>query len=677
MDRIYFRPVQIYASLEEEVLENDESKEVLESGEAKEVLESGEAKEVLESKGEESNVPPKKVKRNLVSDEELLNCLKREHEGYMLLDDLSRPLRLEVFDRFPEFLEYYRELSLVHKSSLLQSAIGLRLPQTALFLIRKGADLGIRDRLDRTALHYAVRYLYVNDESLEVVRQLIDEGCDLEVKDLYEDYTALGFALKRCLLKGCDTKLAKLLIEKGAKVPDEVEGLPVLHVLARFNDAEIFKLAVEKKRDAFSKKHRVLGSVLHHAVYSFSYNIIKYLLENHLKEIRENHMDSLIEDWRGRQVPLLQVPFSKEKVYEVEYDELIPLINLLLQYGYGLEDRNQSGQSLLQYVSENMTGRHALCVNDPGSINALLAFLIRKGADVFSRDNDGYTVMRDTYIQERLHRGSDISECVYREILFQNYIIFNHIPNYYVSEEKIKIESLNKIRDLLDEHLWRDIAEEVVSYAYVPSEETKFRSNGEQIDYISAAGIRTPSLWIDGVQRGAEVRELENNEQRLVGLEQIKEGHFEKIKNCRDFHSIRMNYVTVEKGFCLGGSPSTKNLELRGTYLQDGAVTGALPQEIRKMVNLENVVLECLTDEILESLKGCENLKNLGLVGCPISRNQLRDLMEMKLDTLMIAGVDLTEDDYRYIQHNARNNNIRRFIGEILVEDEVQEILYL
>ncbi|MEX2305232.1 MAG: ankyrin repeat domain-containing protein, partial [Waddliaceae bacterium] len=331
MDRIGDRPFQIYDLFEEE-----------------RGLESDEAKEVLESKDEESWVPVKRARFNPVSDEELLNCLKREYQDYKDVNQyLLGTLKLDVFDCFSEFLgHYHKRSSGISKCSLLQAAIACKLPETALFLIRKMADLNYVDGMGWTALHYAVKYLDDHNASLEVIEQLIDEGCDPEVMD-HLNRTALALALK-----DYKTKVVKLLIERGANVPDRIYDQPTLHYVVEFDDIELLKLILEKSRDAFYEIDEILGSVLHSAVYNFSIDIIKYFLEDHLEEIRRTKMDSLVINFRDVNVPLLQYVVSHEECDSYEkYNKTIPIINLLLEYGYGLEDRNELGQSMLQYVA--------------------------------------------------------------------------------------------------------------------------------------------------------------------------------------------------------------------------------------------------------------------------------------------------------------------------------------
>jgi len=76
--------------------------------------------------------------------------------------------------------------------------------------IRKGADINACDEDGRSPLMHAI---LAEDADPEIVRLLIDNGANVNLKDYGQEWTALHFAARDCHIE-----IVKILIDNGAEI---------------------------------------------------------------------------------------------------------------------------------------------------------------------------------------------------------------------------------------------------------------------------------------------------------------------------------------------------------------------------------------------------------------------------------------------------------------------------
>jgi len=108
--------------------------------------------------------------------------------------------------------------------------------ETAIFMIKKGYSINVKDDLGKTSLHYAAEIRFT-----EISRLLIEKGVDVNAKDNAGNTPLHNAATNNCI------EIAKLLIEKGADINavSQSGNSPLNNAIKR-NHTEMIKLLESK-----------------------------------------------------------------------------------------------------------------------------------------------------------------------------------------------------------------------------------------------------------------------------------------------------------------------------------------------------------------------------------------------------------------------------------------------
>ena len=146
--------------------------------------------------------------------------------------------------------------------------------QVVKLLIKKGADVNIKDTDGETPLH-VVAHGNKNDKKpieLEVAKLLIEKGADINAKNEDRDYqTPLCYAASHNRVE-----LAKLLIEKGADVNNDVNAIAYA---ARRNSVEVAELLIKHRADVHAK-NKDGNTPLYTAANNYSVEVAKLLIKH-------------------------------------------------------------------------------------------------------------------------------------------------------------------------------------------------------------------------------------------------------------------------------------------------------------------------------------------------------------------------------------------------------------
>jgi len=278
-------------------------------------------------------------------------------------------------------------------------------------LISKGYDVNAKNKLMRTALHYAsekghtevARLLishgaYVNATNSDArkplhyaamrgdkqtVELLLSKGADINAKDrygstpLFEAMTSTAAGRK---------EVVELLVAKGAKVP-------ALHLAAYMGDIEKLKKCLQDGMDINSQGN-FCCTALHLAANSDKKDIVEFLISKGARvdakdayygvtplyyAVRHNYED--IADLllaKGADVNAKDKDGHFTLLYYAIWDRSKDAIKLLISRGANVNVKDDDGYTPLVY---------AIWENDKDMVE----LLISKGADVNAEDNNGYT----------------------------------------------------------------------------------------------------------------------------------------------------------------------------------------------------------------------------------------------------------------------------------------------
>ncbi|AXK60635.1 ankyrin repeat domain-containing protein [Candidatus Chromulinivorax destructor] len=250
-------------------------------------------------------------------------------------------------------------------------------------LINAGAKVNAQDVNGRTALHYIAFGDTENDaNNLKIARFLIDHGADLSIIDAVqheEDGTIFGglTAADIAAKYNTDLKMKKLLAdalasEKGNDV-DEDSGSFDFNSLA-----DVMKMIAKHKAqgtyDGSTPLHYLAEGDNNDQV---NLKLVKELIQSHPEFINDQNNEN-------RESPL-------HVAVDLEHFELV---ELLINAGAKVNAQDLGGRTPLHYiVFENY---HA---GDANNLK-IAQFLIKHGADVSLKDNDGKNV-RDIAIEQK------------------------------------------------------------------------------------------------------------------------------------------------------------------------------------------------------------------------------------------------------------------------------------
>ena len=133
-------------------------------------------------------------------------------------------------------------------------------------LVEQGADIHVKNKMtDRTVLIYAAE-----SDNLELVKWLVEHGADVKEKIQYGETVLMNAAGNGNL------EMVKWLIEHGANVKekDNVYNMSILHLAAGSGNLELVKWLIEHGAD-INAKGRHSNTVLHLAADSGNLELVK------------------------------------------------------------------------------------------------------------------------------------------------------------------------------------------------------------------------------------------------------------------------------------------------------------------------------------------------------------------------------------------------------------------
>ena len=220
-------------------------------------------------------------------------------------------------------------------------------------LLQSGANVNIKDKDNQTALYIASSYGHIG-----VVGALLEHGADTEIKNKYGESP-----LKAASSKG-HKNIENVLLKHGAM--DDTLSQKLLRVCDHIDkvDLEELQRLLRAGADINIKDIYYDGrTCLMHSVKRKQFEATQMLLENGADtEIKDNNGDS----------PLNMASF--EGYTKIE--------KLLLKHGATPLDRDERQKVLNKKL-------HSVCRADPGELKRLVS----AGADINTRDKDGYTCL--------------------------------------------------------------------------------------------------------------------------------------------------------------------------------------------------------------------------------------------------------------------------------------------
>lgn len=239
--------------------------------------------------------------------------------------------------------------------TVLHVAVGQNDINMVKWLLEKGANLNVRGNDLMLPLHLAASMGH-----LEIALLLINKGAKIDADNDVRE-TALQVSVIR---KQWD--IANVLINHGANVRTvNGSGCTVLHSAAFSGNLDLVKRLIERGADllAIDKKGH---SAIHFAVLGGSGAVLQYFLET-LKFDPNIKID-------GCHLDAGMTPLH----YAVQLGQL-DLVELLITYGARVNDKDKSGRTAIHFIARQ-----------PDKYNpAVLAYLLKCGADIHATTNDG------------------------------------------------------------------------------------------------------------------------------------------------------------------------------------------------------------------------------------------------------------------------------------------------
>ena len=267
----------------------------------------------------------------------LLHVVKTEGVAKLLLDSGAKINVKNNFDVEPLFTL----LSLLTRGWIKSNVIT--------FLIKRGADIKVRDKSGNTLLHASGRP--------EVTKLLIEKGLNVNAKNK-AGVTPLLYLAPR-LIYYTRPKTLKLLIESGADVNIKNQyGENLLHIVSY---PEIIELLVKEKKMDINSKGHLGNSVLHSAITrGRDLKFIQFLIE------------------LGADIHHVNTYGYTPLHFVTSYH--LDIAKFLIDKGLDVNAKTKSGETLLHTVFAHAWGH-----------KNYIKFLVKKGANINARDNAGET----------------------------------------------------------------------------------------------------------------------------------------------------------------------------------------------------------------------------------------------------------------------------------------------
>ena len=233
--------------------------------------------------------------------------------------------------------------------------------------IEKGERLNQWDKYGLTPLHYMS-----HEGNLKLVKQLLSLEVDLNIKDKYNQKTALYYALSKNKI---DTAVE--LVSAGANVNESNDfGKTLLHFILEREDLELAKTLIEKGADVNTRNLITNETALYLALRKGSLNDIEYLL-------KKGADMSIISKLNGKTA--FQFAIQQENVIAV---------TMMIKAGTDLYKRDASGRTVLELTNNK----------------ELLGLLISAGALIDALDKNNKTLLERAWKAKNLEKVKFLAE---------------------------------------------------------------------------------------------------------------------------------------------------------------------------------------------------------------------------------------------------------------------------
>jgi ankyrin repeat protein len=350
--------------------------------------------------------------------------------------------------------EYVAGNSVLHE--IAQGKTWWNVHQALPYLIRKGADLEVRNASGDTPLQIAVtERMYKGVFYKEAARLLLEGGADAN---------AINYNGESCLSKaGTDTELAKLLLSHGAKVSpaailsvidlEQVElleffltqGEDIANATERPGRTRVHETSRDRKIQMYPLFHaafykfqvnennnsqlRMMTALLRHGADPYATFVKTYPVGDESSDDDDTEDENDLElEWKSETHTVIHQIFERGRVTEPLFD--LPSLRL--------ETRDAEGKTLLLAASR---GGHIKRVED----------LLARGADITAQDHDGRTILHNL-----MEHGIRETEPKRLKALFNQNLSLIHVPDkagdtplhYVLKSREIDLDHV----DLLLEH---------------------------------------------------------------------------------------------------------------------------------------------------------------------------------------------------------------------------------
>ncbi|KAJ5074460.1 ankyrin repeat-containing protein [Anaeramoeba ignava] len=264
-------------------------------------------------------------------------------------------------------------------------------------IIQNGVDVNVKDSMGNTALHLACQ----NDLENEVIKLLISSGIDPSITNTSSSY-ALEYFHKWNSNESEEISEIMVLLFKGI----DLAGMKLPRLSENswrnlFNNnkynSEIIKI-VDQISDAYDSSRYFYRrvSIENFLIYSYkNLEVFKFLFEKSLKSKKTNYSNivSKISNYVDSSAAIIYILESLENHPEIDIDVNTALFNFS-STSHGVEQLKlfiKKGANVNTQNDQKVTVLMRECHHYPSFSN--ISFLIESGANAFSRDNKGNTII--------------------------------------------------------------------------------------------------------------------------------------------------------------------------------------------------------------------------------------------------------------------------------------------